>query len=368
MRRRTTSPARRRPSLPVGLRVMPILLVFGACSVVDSVSIDYLHPGEVSFPAELRRVGVVNNVPPQSLIPPELERPDGPRRPTDPVYFNGDARLATEALAQAIAGEDYFDEVIICDSALRQTDRQPRQSALSRGEVDKLVRLLDVDFLIALENLPMKCTEHVDFNEFEGDQVGSLDLTVYPVLRIYLPHRNGPMATIATSDSIYWEAMGRSREQVRRRLVDEGELLREGSDFAGTVPLQKLLPHWRTVERSIFVSGSANMRDAAVHVRQGQWPQAIALWEQVYRQRKGRRIRMQAAFNLALGYELNDSIDLALEWIGKSANLASEAHSKGKSTYEQGLILKYQKELEERKAGYFLLDKQMGRFDEQQTP
>ena len=349
-------------------RIVPTLLTLlslGGCMSVEQVSIDCLQPAEVSFPPELRRVGVVNNVPPQSTLRPELEHPQGPRRPTDPIYFNGNAHVATEALARALAEADYFDEVVICDSALRSGDTALRTTTLSRGEVGKLAQLLDVDVIVSLDNLPMKRTEHVDFDEFEGEDMGTIDLTVYPVVRVYLPGRGAPMATIATSDSIYWEATGRSRDQVRHRLVDLAELTRQGSDFAGTVPLRKLLPRWQTVERSLFDGGSAAMRDATVHVRRGQWDQAMDLWKQAYRDKKGRKSRMRTAFNLALGYEMQDSIDLAIRWIGHADSLATAIYGaeERRDVTPAGVIGHYRRELEGRRTGYYLLDEQMRRFE-----
>ena len=42
-------------------------------------------------------------------------------------YYNGNAAIATESLAEALAHENYFNEVVICDSALRAHDVTPRE-------------------------------------------------------------------------------------------------------------------------------------------------------------------------------------------------------------------------------------------------
>ena len=95
-------------------------LIFGSCQTIEQISIDYMMPAEINFPPELRRVAIVNNV---SAIPDnkwiEAEKPiSGNEVARAIAYTHGDAGIATESLARAIADGNYFDEVVICDSAL----------------------------------------------------------------------------------------------------------------------------------------------------------------------------------------------------------------------------------------------------------
>ena len=96
-------------------------LIFGSCQTIEQISIDYMMPAEINFPPELRRVAIVNNV---SAIPDnkwiEAEKPTSGNEVARAIaYTHGDADIATESLARAIADGNYFDEVVICDSALR---------------------------------------------------------------------------------------------------------------------------------------------------------------------------------------------------------------------------------------------------------
>lgn len=144
------------------------VLLFSGCQSIEQLSIDYMLPAEVSFPSALRRVAVVNNMPPipdNKLI---LEENDEKKKDETEIarktkYFNGDGKIATESLAEALANENYFDEVIICDSALRAHDMIPRESTLSKEEVEKLTQSLDADFLIALENVQMRSIRKIEY-------------------------------------------------------------------------------------------------------------------------------------------------------------------------------------------------------------
>ncbi len=256
------------------------VLLFSGCQSIEQLSIDYMLPAEVSFPSALRRVAVVNNMPPipdNKLI---LEENDEKKKDETEIarktkYFNGDGKIATESLAEALANENYFDEVIICDSALRAHDMIPRESSLSKEEVEKLTQSLDADFLIALENVQMRSIRKIEYLPEWGVYAGTLDLKVYPTVKVYLPQRNGPMVTVNASDSIFWDHAAPSMAQAGAGLISEKEMLREASEFAGTIPVSHMLPHWKTASRYLFTGGSVNMRDAAVFVREDNWDKAM---------------------------------------------------------------------------------------------
>ena len=56
---------------------------------------------------------------------------------------------------------------------------------------------------------------------------------------------------------------------------------------------------------------------------ESDWPAATALWHDSYEKSKGKS-KMRAAFNLAVGYEMQDSIGTALHWAEVAQKLAEE--------------------------------------------
>lgn len=357
------------------------LLLFSAmllvgCQSVEQLSIDYMSPAEISFPPVLKRVAVVNNmpdIPDNQLI---VKEPEKKKNETEVVrqtkYFNGDAKITTESLATAIAEQNYFDEVVICDSALRANDLTPRESTLSKSEVEQLTSSLNVDFLIALENIQIRSIRKVDFIPDWSVYEGTLDVKVYPTVRVYLPQRSGPMVTVNSSDSIFWDTIDRSMAYVNTHLIDDKSMLKEASEFAGTVPVKRLLPYWSTGYRYLFTGGSVNMRDAAIFVREENWDDAIKLWKEVYDTKKKGKQKMYAAYNLALGHEMKDSIDMAEEWALKAQAIAYEIdkieEKKKDTTVSMNNVpnyfetTRYLSELKERKEGMQRLNIQMKRF------
>ncbi|MCI1683354.1 MAG: DUF6340 family protein [Bacteroides sp.] len=350
-------------------------LLFSACQSIEQISIDYMLPANVSFPASLKRVAVVNNmpdIPDNKTIITEDEKPKGKNEVLiQTKYFNGNAVTATESLAKALAKENYFDEVVICDSALRSNDMIPRESVLSKNEVERLTRELDVDFLIALENVQLKTTRKIDYIPEWNIFHGTVDVKAYTAVRVYLPNRNGPMVTITPVDSIFWEKEDYKLEYVRSHLISEKEMLEQASEFAGSTPVHHLLPYWETGTRYYFIGNSAPMRDAAIQVKAGDWSKAIKLWEEIYEKKKGKQ-QMYAAYNIALGYEMQDSINTAENWALKAQTIAAQI-DKIEDTQKRGTVnienipnyfitTKYVNELQKRNEGLVKLNMQMGRF------
>lgn len=352
------------------------MLFLGSCQSVEQLSIDYMLPAEVSFPANLKRVAVVNNmpeIPDNKFIVSEKEKEKDKNeiaRLTN--YYNGNAKITTESLADALAKENYFNEVVICDSALRSRDVNPRESTLSREEVNKLVQVLDVDFLIALENVQIRSIRKISYVPDWEAFHGTVDAKVYPSVKVYLPNRKGPMVTVNGNDSIFWEETGSGEASVRAHLISENDLIGQASEFAGTVPVKHLLPHWKTAHRYLFSGGSINMRDAAVYAKEGNWPEAIKLWEKNFKAKKGKQ-KMYSAYNIALGYEMQDSINNAAGWAMKAQAIAREidkVDEKQVNAIAAEAIPNYLltsllvSELQEREKGLVRLNSQMSRFNE----
>lgn len=354
-----------------------ISLLLSGCQSIEQLSIDYMLPAEVSFPPALKRVAVVNNMPAvpdnKLIVSEEAEKKEESEIVRTTNYYNGDAKITTESLAGALANENYFEEVVICDSALRSKDIHPRENTLTQEEVIDLVEDLGVDFLIALENVQMRSIRKVNYLREWSAYYGTVDVKVFPSVKVYLPNRKGPMVTVNCNDSIFWEDTSGGEASLRANLISDSNLIKEASEFAGTVPVKHLLPYWKTANRYYFTGGSINMRDAGVYAKESKWDEAIKLWKQNYESKKGKK-KMYSAFNIALGYEMQDSIETATEWALKAQAIARQLDKvdeqattgvTSESIPNFYLTSIYLNELQERKEGMARLNVQMNRFKEE---
>jgi len=351
------------------------LLTLGSCQSLEQISIDYLQPADLSFPPQLRKVAIVNNtsnIPDNKLITTTEKIKEGtPLVSRATAYANGDPKIATESLAEEIAHQNYFEEVVICDSALRANDKLARESTLSQEEVRQLASSLGVDFIIALENLQLKATKSVRFlNEFNCFQ-GAVDVKVYPTVKVYLPERSRPMTTLHPNDSIFWEEFGGTAVEAATRMIRDKQMLEEAAVFAGTVPVKYLVPMWKKGTRYLYTGGSVPMRDAAIYVRENSWDDAYELWNQAFEGTKNQKKKMRAALNIAVYYEMKDSLAKAEEWAEKAQQLAKKIDKKNITDSVQAsiddvpnyyLTSLYLAELKERNAQLPKLKLQMSRF------
>lgn len=306
------------------LFLLGFTIVLTSCGSMEVITIDYLIPADLSFPPQIRQVGVVNNVnvnAPDNTISLAADTVKLPWELARKVsYHYGDAKVTTESLAEAIAEANYFDEVIISDSVLRADDKIVRETKLSQEEVIQLSEELGVDMIVSLDNIQMKATRVVGISPEIG-YIGIVDLKVHPTVTLYIPNRGVPLATITASDSIYWEDIFSTQTRAQTQVISDEKMIQEASAFAGTIPIKYMLPYWQSAERVYFVSNNSLMRDAAVMVKKGSWDEAFKLWQEVHKSKKDKE-RMQAAFNIALYHEMNDSIDEAVKWATEAFELA----------------------------------------------
>ena len=65
--------------------------------------------------------------------------------------------------------------------------------------------------------------------------LGTVDVKVYTTVRIYLPNRKGPMVTVNSNDSIFWEEAGNGEASHVPASSAKKTWVKQASEFAGTV-------------------------------------------------------------------------------------------------------------------------------------
>lgn len=324
--------------------VVSIILAAGAmlasCSSLQTVSFEQLQAADVSFPDAVRRVAVINNMPvlptkdSGGTISPELE---------------GDGKVATEALAENIANVNYFDQIVICDSVFRAHDDVPRVNVLlTKDEIAELTEDLGVDMVFSFDRIHIQTKPGVLFFPDFPMTIDAVDAVLSPIVRVYIPNRDKPLFIVAKQDTISWE--------IEPTLSDK-KIIKEASEYAASIPVEHLLPHWREVTRFYYDGGSVEMRDAGVCLRENNWEGAYELWKAAYEKKKGQQ-KMKAAFNIALYYEIKDEVEKAKEWMENARKLVKPGSK------DEQLITFYSLELDDRGNKLSRLRMQMKRFED----
>ena len=317
-----------------------LLMSLSSCVSLQGVSFERLQAADISFPEQVRTVGVVNCVPQHNQDKKAVEY--------SPGVLMGDGKIVAEALAHEIASTDYFNQVVICDSVLSGTGEQAlREHCLSGEWVDSLTQSLGVDMLLSVEYMPVQLQEGSMFLEDFMQVVPTIDGIVSPTIRVYAAKREEPLYTISKTDTICWT--------LTPQLAYE-QVIKEASEYAASLPVKYLLPYWKEVDRFYFDGGNVYMRDAGVCVREQDWEQASLLWKKAYEEKKG-KAKMRAAFNLALYHEFMNDFEQAKAYLEIAMNLTPE------DAVEKPLLEFYHLQLEEQSTKYLRLKIQMKRFE-----
>ena len=121
-----------------------ILLSVTACTSLQPVAYERLQPADVSFPTQIQKVGIVNNMP---AVHQDYKQVD-----YRSASLEGDGEVATEALAQEVVSVNYFDQVVVSDKKFRK-GIQPLDQPIPKETVDELLRELGVDMLLSMERV-----------------------------------------------------------------------------------------------------------------------------------------------------------------------------------------------------------------------
>ncbi len=207
---------------------------------------------------------------------------------------------------------------------------------------------LGVDMILSFDRIHIQTKPGVLFYPDFPMPIDAVDGIISPIVRVYIPNRDKPLFVVAKQDTISWE--------IEPALSDR-KIVKEASEYAASIPVEHLLPHWDEVARFYYDGGNIEMRDAGVYLRENNWDEAYSQWKIAYEKRKGQQ-KMKAAFNIALYYEIKDNVEQAKEWLGKAKNLVKSG------SRDEQLIAFYSLELEKRESKLSQLRIQMKRFDD----
>ena len=325
-----------------------VFVSFTSCSTISVINYDYLEAAQVSFPESVRKVGVINNMPLIVGDEQAMSRTAG--------MLEGDGKVIAEVLAEEVAASNYFDEVVICDSALcdltislknHQALRKDwRGNVLPLNRINEWTGKLGVDMLLSVERVSIELKESADMSNLLGPPV--LDGIISVVMRTYAPNRDTSLMTITRRDTIFWEPGPK---------LTFTQIVRESSEYAAIMLASYILPSWKEASRYYFDGGMVEMRDAGVYVREDNWEEAYPLWKSVYDKKKKGTQKLRAAFNLALYHEMKAEFEQAEDYLNEALQLAVS------ESVEQAMIVLYHDQLKKSAEKYRSLSLQMQRFE-----
>lgn len=307
-------------------RYLPLLLLLlTSCSEVMFLTVEQMLPPEVMPRQMARSVGVINNFSQNNVVIVN----------EDTGIFPCDADSVKEEIALAFAEAEILDRVVVLDSLLYPPD-SITPHILSSAEVNALCQELGVGMLYSIE---YAC---LTFNP--ASHFISRPLSLYLCTRIYTPDTDSIRGTRHLD-----------KKTIDRWAEDLGEvysLMPQAPAMLAEIAVSPYLPSWKERERVFYYDRLCyELREGRVYVREGNWEAAAVQWRALATSRQRIR-RFASAYNMALYYEMSDSIDDAIASLDLAKEIAVKKDKRDGSEIElidTFLVKKYREVLVNRK-------------------
>jgi tetratricopeptide (TPR) repeat protein len=298
------------------LIVLLVGLLLSSCAGIKYLTVETREPAQVALPSDVLSVIVVNNV---------VEQPDDighdskllGRSDVQKEKGSSDsiAVYYTEALAQFLEEEDYFQRVLFLDEPLRDDKDFFREQPLTPEMMNEIRSKTGADAIISLDKLIME-TRKQEFYRQQGYTYSAMTGKIHSILRVYLPTMEGKIPAVHYIDSIRWEGF-----DIPDKLAYADAMLpsrEEGMKLLAVEAAEKMTyvfaPHWEMQDRWYYTLPGSLMREGEAFAKRAEWFSAIEKWETFYNSRSNKTNKAKAATNIALAYEMLDDMDKALEW------------------------------------------------------
>lgn len=282
--------------------VFSLLLLLTSCSEIMYTTVEQLLPPEIMPQQRARSVGVINNFSKNNVI-----------IVNDKVgIFPCDADSVKDHIALAFADADVLDRVVVLDSLLYPSD-SITPHILSQAEVNALCRELEVEMLYSIE---YACLTFNPANRFI-----SRPLNIYLCSRIYTPDTDSIKGTVSLDKQ--------TLETWADNLDEIYEIIPTVPTMMAKMAIEPYLPQWKERERIFYYDRLCyELREGKVYVKEGNWEAAAQHWHALSTNKQRIR-RFASAYNMALYYEMTDSIDKAIESINLAAEIATKKDHNG---------------------------------------
>jgi len=215
-----------------------------------------------------------------------------------------------------------------------------RMPVLDANVVEQLADKVDADLIISLETHSYFYAEYSEESAPNPREVVTADVwSVYnPAIQKVTDHKT-------MVDTLFWNPYDDAGKLVKNiKLPPRINALKIASQMAGENYSKRFFASWESVKRTYSIPPLPDFDAAEKYLVKGDWDNAILLWKR-YAADKNGKMAINARYNLALGYEMKDDLDSALQWIDSAKQIAESY----KSRNDIKMIDQYQKILTQRK-------------------
>ncbi|MDR2928918.1 MAG: tetratricopeptide repeat protein [Cytophagaceae bacterium] len=342
---------------------LPFLLA--SCMSMSTLQFDVLRPGEVTIEPEIVSVIVMDNTQPfrddSVHLVTTIERKNNaadmaslPQKQQyiDTIWVDNFGVIAVQSMANALRNKAFFDSVYYHNASYQWTEMT---DANKFSTIQQLCRQYNADAVISLEGYAYKTM--METNSWDYSTYGTMDVAGGTVWTIY--RKDGVLLdTFFKTDNIFWDENADNFGRLHN-LPSQREAVEVMADYLGEAYLQHITPYWETVSRQYFSSGNYLFSRANDLHRANNWDDAAKIWYHVYETGK-KAEKAQAAFNIALSYEVRGDFEEAVAWGNISQQLFENLSTIKASESVKSNVNLYSIQLSERYQEKTKLDAQIG--------
>lgn len=320
------------------------------------LSIDILKPGDITFKKEAMNLLIVNNT---------VKQPVGFGHS---VIDNGQMSLVEQNTDSAalfcLAGAyEAFEEFGFFSSVQWIENSQNKGSNfftlnyLTNEQTDSLAKAYDADVLLVLNRLALSDDLTSLFYEEEYAWLGALDISSISSWSIHYP-TTGKAETIHYTDSLYWEQISSTHEELLNMLPQRGDAEVDMAVYAGRNTCKRMLPSWETRDRYFYVNNDKTLKAGMDSIPYRKWEVALTLFEQATGEKK-KVTQAYAHANCAVLYEMKGEIENALTHATEAMTIAQNSSAYQLTGRFSEEIQAYVEDLRQRVADEKLLKEQL---------
>ncbi len=320
------------------------------------LSIDILKPGDITFKKEAMNLLIVNNT---------VKQPAGFGHS---VIDNGQMSLVEQNTDSAalfcLAGTyEAFEEFGFFSSVQWIENSQNKGSNfftlnyLTNEQTDSLAKVYNADVLLVLNRIALSDDLTSLFYEEEYAWLGALDISSISSWSVHYP-TTGKAETIHYTDSLYWEQISSTHEELLNMLPQRGDAEVDMAVYAGRNTCKRMLPSWETRDRYFYVNSDKTLKAGMDSIPYRKWEVALTLFEQATGEKK-KVTQAYAHANCAVLYEMKGEIENALTHATEAMTIAQNSSAYQLTGRFSEEIQAYVEDLRQRVADEKLLKEQL---------
>ncbi|MES2555214.1 MAG: DUF6340 family protein [Bacteroidota bacterium] len=302
-----------------------LLLLIYSCSGIRGMNVEVMRAAEITVDPEIKNIAVVNRSVPTSK--PTLESTISGEKPAQ------DKDLSEECLRGMV--ETLNTSVRFKTTRVEGTMNAPDGRSIAFGAqlpwtiVDSICAANSVDALIVLEYFD------TDFSVLNpgataAAAVGSVlnggngqveargTAKAHAGFRIYYPKTKSILYEDRFDYEKIWRQQSTNPIDAVAKLIKPNQALIEVSYETGSEFSMNVVPLYYWEHRDMYKGKKGEMERGERQALSRDWEGAIKTWTEVYETSSKGKTRAKAAFNTALGYEVQGDLIKAKEWVQKA--------------------------------------------------